>query len=101
MGSFTDVDALRLTQEAAAIRQNIATLRSMQTALGNILTRLGPHWQGEAHQLFTRQFQDYTTSLTRLISEHERLNNDHLAASGTRYRDADERVRARINQLPW
>ena len=100
MATFTDVQTSQIEQAAASIRQNIGTIRGIQNALSqNVLSKLAPHWQGEAKELFFQQFTALNASLDKLLREHEALNQQ-LEASAAVYNQADSMVMSAINRLP-
>ena len=99
MATFTDVQTVQLEQAAASIRQNISAIRGVRDALSqNVLSRLTPHWQGEAKDLFFQQFTALNVSLGKLVAEHEALNQQ-LEASAAAYNQADAMSMGTINRL--
>ena len=99
MATFTDVQTVQLEQAAASIRQNISAMRGARDALSQqVLSRLTPHWQGEAKDLFFQQFSAFNASLNKLVADYETLNQQ-LEASAAAYGQANSMVMGTINRL--
>jgi len=99
MATFTDVDTEQLRQTSQGIRQNIENIKRIRNTLdGNVPDRLATCWQGEAKDLFSRQFTIFTASLKTLIEGYEALNSD-LESTGRTYQQANELVTGQVNQL--
>jgi WXG100 family type VII secretion target len=99
MATFTDVQAQQIKQVASAINQTIDTLRDIQNSLGtNVVSRLSPCWDGEAGELFFRQFNGFNASLQKLVNDYGALN-ETLATCGRTYQQADNLVITAVNRL--
>jgi WXG100 family type VII secretion target len=99
MATFTDVDTEQIRQTSQGIRQNIENMKRIRNTLdGNVPSRLIPCWQGQAKDLFSRQFTAFSASLGALIEGYEALNTD-LEAAGGAYQQANEAVNGQVNRL--
>jgi WXG100 family type VII secretion target len=99
MATFTEVDTEQIRQTSQGIRQNIENMKRIRNTLdSNVPSRLVTCWQGEAKDLFFRQFTTFSAALKTLIDGYEALNND-LEAAGGAYQQANEMVTGQVNQL--
>lgn len=99
MATFTNVDTNQIGETLQSIRQNVDTLSRISNTLENsVLSRLAPYWEGEAKNLFFRQFPSFNNSLRKLVEGYENLYIE-LEAAQIDYSRANDSVMSQVDLL--
>ena len=97
--TYTDVDMDQIAREVSNIHVSIESIVGVRDMLREVLPGLDTCWQGEAKEVFSKQFTEFIAAFTELAKGYESLNEE-LDKAGSSYKSAYQAVKDIIGRLP-